>query len=96
MKELTFKDLDDGVIVVGPSGDKFKLHRTWHKTERAGYCSTLISLELTLRGFFYTVPKTPEQIAYEALQAKIAEEEARHADSIKALREQAEKLKPRV
>lgn len=39
--------------------------------------------------------KTQEQIAYEALQAQIAEEEARHADSIKALREQAEKLKPR-
>lgn len=39
--------------------------------------------------------KTPEQLAYEALQAQIAEEEARHADSIKALREQAEKLKPK-
>lgn len=39
--------------------------------------------------------KTQEQLAYEALQAQIAEEEARHADSIKALREQAEKLKPK-
>jgi hypothetical protein len=40
--------------------------------------------------------KTPEQLAYEALQAQIAEEEARHADSIKALREQAEKFKPKI
>jgi hypothetical protein len=39
--------------------------------------------------------KTQEQLAYEALQAQIAEEEARHADSVKALREQAEKLKPK-
>lgn len=95
MKELTLKDLDDGVILVMPSGDKFKLHKFWHKIERAGYCSTTISLEMNLKGFSYIAPKTPEQIAHEALQAQIAEEEARHADSIKALREQAEKLKPK-
>lgn len=39
--------------------------------------------------------KTQEQMAYEALQAQIAEEETRHNESMKALREQAEKLKPK-
>ena len=40
--------------------------------------------------------KSPEQLAYEQLQAQIADEETRHNGSMKALREQAEKLKPRV
>lgn len=39
--------------------------------------------------------KSPEQLAYEQLQAQIADEEARHNESMKALREQAEKLKPK-
>lgn len=39
--------------------------------------------------------KSPEQIAYEQLQAQIADEETRHNESMKALREQAEKLKPK-
>lgn len=39
--------------------------------------------------------KTPEQLAYEQLQAQIADEETRHNESMKALREQAEKLKPK-
>ena len=39
--------------------------------------------------------KTQEQIIYEALQAQIADEETRHNKSMKALREQAEKLKPK-
>ena len=39
--------------------------------------------------------KTQEQIIYEALQAQIADEENRHNKSMKALREQAEKLKPK-
>ena len=39
--------------------------------------------------------KSPEQIAYEQLQAQIADEETRHNKSMKALREQAEKLKPK-
>lgn len=40
--------------------------------------------------------KSPEQIAYEQLQAQIADEETRHNESMKALREQAEKLKPKA
>ena len=40
-------------------------------------------------------PKSPEQLAYEQLQAQIADEETRHNKSMKALREQAEKLKPK-
>lgn len=40
-------------------------------------------------------PKSPEQLAYEQLQAQIADEETRHNESMKALREQAEKLKPK-
>ena len=40
--------------------------------------------------------KSPEQIAYEQLQAQIADEETRHNESMKALCEQAEKLKPKV
>lgn len=39
--------------------------------------------------------KTSEQLAYEQLQAQIADEEMRHNESMKALREQAEKLKPK-
>lgn len=39
--------------------------------------------------------KSPEQLAYEQLQAQIADEETRHNESMKALREQAEKLKPK-
>lgn len=39
--------------------------------------------------------KSPEQIAYEQLQAQIADEETRHNKSMKALREQADKLKPK-
>lgn len=39
--------------------------------------------------------KTPEQLAYEQLQAQIADEETRHNESMKALREQAERLKPK-
>lgn len=35
--------------------------------------------------------KTPEQLAYEALQQKIAE----HEQTMKELKEQAEKLKPK-
>lgn len=40
-------------------------------------------------------PKSPEQLAYEQLQAQIADEETRHSKSMKALRERAEKLKPK-
>lgn len=39
--------------------------------------------------------KSPEQLAYEQLQAQIIDEETRHNESMKALREQAEKLKPK-
>lgn len=40
-------------------------------------------------------PKSPEQLAYEQLQAQIADEETRHNKSMKALRERSEKLKPK-
>lgn len=100
MKELTLQDLDDGVIVVMPYNSRYKLHRTNYTIDMSEWCTILNKLKITLEGIQLiikqpTQEKNPEQIAYDQLQAQIADEETRHNESMKALREQAEKLKPK-
>lgn len=70
MKELTLKDLDNGVIVVMPSGFKYKVHRVQCQLTHGEHFAWSRELEIGLKGYSYFEPTAQPKSEEENIMKK--------------------------